>query len=349
MNTEQFFHIEIDLLKDQRIFPFHLYVFHPISKEYFLYLNGNEPLVKDKEKLLHFIFEKGGSIAIKLAQKQTFLASLSLTENDVPSLRKNEVLQMKVEQQQLKAKQVEKDKEKPFLFKQEFNNAIEGDNFMPLIDRVREEVMCLPVTISATVSLARFLAEDLLNKDNMINRIASVSFMLSKGMGIVDPASLGDLFCASMLHHLGLTQIERSLLNRPQIQLSDDDRKRQRQHAGLSHHLLKKCQIELSDRCLKLLQEHHERNDGSGFPNAKKGEHLDVLSLALGAVSHLFEYHYGHITGQLTPIKSILSNMKNNKLTPGLEVQFGELVLSNLTHLSLTASTDSDPKNTIAA
>jgi response regulator RpfG family c-di-GMP phosphodiesterase len=143
---------------------------------------------------------------------------------------------------------------------------------------------------------------------------------------------------------LGYTQLERSLLQRAQIKMIDDDRKRFRQHPGLTQHLLRKCQVELSPRCQIILQEHHERWDGSGFPSNKKGEHLDILSQCLGAASHLFEFHHGMVTGTTVPVKTILNNLKLGAATPGLEHQFGELVLSNLTHLLLLDKTKTQPK-----
>ncbi|MEK6626979.1 MAG: hypothetical protein AABY86_18585, partial [Bdellovibrionota bacterium] len=85
--------------------------------------------------------------------------------------------------------------------------------------------------------------------------------------------------------------------------------------------------------CYQIMLEHHERTDGSGFPNFKHEGQIEPLAQVLGAVSHIFEYHYGLVTGQKTPLQSIFTNLKNKTLTAGLEIEFGDKVEQNLIHL----------------
>ncbi len=333
--SKDFFHIEMELFKDRRIFPFQLYIFNPASNQYTLFLDGNNPLIKDKWQLLNFVIERGGGIAVRKEQKKTFLTNMILKEDDVPSLShekniSNELVEL-LKVQKL-AKETVQGKAK-FLLKEELQNSILEDDFSKIISAAQNEIAAFPCTISPTVSLARYLAIDLLREDNFYNRVVALSYHLAIGMGTIDHPSLGNLVCASFLYHLGNTQVDFGALKKPSAALYDDDRKKYRQHPGLTQHLLSKIDLNLDIRCYQIMLEHHERTDGSGFPNFKREGQIEPLAQVLGAVSHIFEYHYGLVTGQKTPLQSIFTNLKNKTLTAGLEIEFGDKVEQNLIHL----------------
>jgi HD-GYP domain-containing protein (c-di-GMP phosphodiesterase class II) len=218
-------------------------------------------------------------------------------------------------------------------FKEEFNLALEQKNFTALIEKTRIEVMAFNINKSHTVSLAIYLCEKLLHEDNMTNRIVAFSYLFAKNCDIKDESALGILICAAFMHHLGLTQIDRDLAFKPVISISDDDKKIYRRHPGLAQHLLKKCGIELDDRVLDIINQHHERFEGGGYPDSKKGAHLDPLALFLAVSSHIFEYAEGYINEQKMSIKAVIMNIKNKTLSAGLELDFGNTIYENLSFL----------------
>ncbi|HAZ12429.1 MAG TPA: hypothetical protein DCY86_06535 [Bdellovibrionales bacterium] len=336
---EDFFHIEIEQFQDRRIFPFQIYIYNPSSRQYTLFLHGNNPLINEKWQLLNFVLERGGSVAVRKDQQKTFLSSLKLKEDDVPALMRSKHISREVAEllkTQKLAKEALKDTSQgktKFLLKEELHKSITQDDFSNLITAARNEIAAFSCTISPTVSLARYLALELLHEDNFYNRVVAFSYHLASGMGIVDQESLGSLICASFLYHLGNTQVDFSILKKPSAELYDDDRKKFRQHPGLTQHLLQKINLDLDARVYQVMLDHHERTDGSGFPNFKRGERIDPLALVLGASSHIFEYHYGLVTGQKTPLPSIFLNLKNKTQAAGLETEFGGHLHQNLVHL----------------
>ncbi|MBI2522057.1 MAG: hypothetical protein HYV97_16690 [Bdellovibrio sp.] len=339
VKPDNFFHIEMDLFQDRRIFPFQLYIFNPSTMEYTLFLHGNQPLIKDKWQLLNFVIERGGGIAVRKDQQKTFLSSLKLKEDDVPSLSHTKHISPEIEAL-LKEQKLAKEKLKntvqgksKFLLNEELPKSILQDNFSNLIIAARNEIAAFPCSFSPTVSLARYLALNLLEEDNFYNRVVALSYHLAIGMGIVDHASLGSLICASFLYHLGNTQVDFGVLKKPSAELFDDDRKKFRQHPGLTQHLLKKINLDIDVRCYQIMLDHHERTDGSGFPNFKRHGQIDPLALVLGAVSHIFEYHYGLVTGKKTPLQAIFINLQNKTSIQGLETEFGGHIHQSLVHL----------------
>lgn len=338
----EYFMIEKGHLKSGKLFPFNLYLFNPLSRQFTPFLFGNSPLTNEKSDLLNYILERGGSLAIAKKQKRTFLAHIELKEEEIPHLAKmaqdktEDETDSKSQDTQKAEEEIKPDYVPPLNLTFELEKSLSEDNFMNLIERAREEIYLFPRNISHTVSLAGYMANRILNEDNITSRICAVSYFFAKNCDIKSISALADLVCASMFHHIGHTQIDHTFVVKNQLELADDNRKTYRQHAGLSQHLLKKCGVDLSDRCLKIILEHHERYDGRGYPNSKMGAHIEQMALILGAISHIFEYASGRITGTPTPIKTIVHNIKNKTFTPGLEVEFGETIYNGLSYLVQT-------------
>ncbi len=360
-NDKQYFFVDLDHLGETQLFPFHIHIFNPANGKYNPYLFANSPLTSAKKELLVEIVSRGGKIAIPMKQKRTFLVEQEVKEEDIPDLAPQKVHSLEKRRQELleknnevtenssvKAKNntdSETSNEEKFHFKEQLANAASSNDYSGLINFVREEVITFSPRISMMTTMSSLIAETVLFDDNFTNRTVALSFLLAKGCGITDPESLGDLVCAAYFFHLGYTQLPHSCMNRAQVEYSDSTKKEWKKHPGLSLHLLRKAQIELSPRTRIIIEQHHERYDGQGFPQMKKGSHIEPLALVLGAASHILEYTSGKVSGTPTTLPSFILNLKNKTYLPGMEVEFGGLIEESLAHLVDTMnSTDQNKK-----
>lgn len=330
-----FFHIEEKMLpKDQEIFPFHLYIYNPYTKKYTSYLYANSPMSEDRKEILVKILSKGGVLAIPYGQKQTFLTAADILEHHVPSLLEPETHAL-IRQREERLVQLQENKAKGELFGSPQDivasvaRAVKEENFLPFIEQVRQEILVFKVNISNTTSLAIKFAEKLMNQDNSCNRVVALSFALARLMGIKGDEKYGDLVSASFLHHLGQTQYDREEVLIPVHKMSDDKIKQYKKHPGLSHHLIRKSGIALSDRAIKIILEHHERVDGSGFPYMKTGANIEPLALILGLVGHAIELSEGRITGEKIPLSKVARGYALKTISPGYDFQFGGPICDN--------------------
>jgi response regulator RpfG family c-di-GMP phosphodiesterase len=331
--SEEYFHINLGHLQGEHIFPFTLYIYNAANKKYSVFLHGNSPLTDDKMGFLFYIFERSGELAVSMGQKRTFLKATELDESEIEAFNKApDELEIK-HQENVKKLEQKNENSANFKFKGEFKRALEEDDFSYMIQQAHDEILAFEPTISETVSTATYLAEIYLTGDNFSNRVTAISYFLAKDCDIVDKTSLGDLVVASFFYHLGLTQIDLSDCRNPVVNLGDEKRKSYSHHPGLSEHLIKKSGSNLSDRCKRIIAEHHERVDGSGAPYAKKGDFIDQLALVLGAASHILEFSDGRLNESKSPIKSVINSMKNKTFTPGLEFEFGDTISNNLFNL----------------
>lgn len=331
---KEFFHIDLEMLGEERLFPFHIHVYNPMNDTYVAFLYGNSPLTDEIYEFFDLILSKGGMLAISMTQKNTFLQAMGLNESDIPDLQEKEVHQLETLQMERKKDLLAKKKEKgKFDFKSTLTKAAVEDNYLPLIEQARDEAMCMSFKVSPTVSLGIYLADKLLTEDNFTNRIVALSWHLAKGCGMKDDLALGELTVAAYFCHLGYTQMAGKYTHKAYLEFGDKEKKRYQQHPGLAQHLIRKSGVEISERCHRIIYQHHERADGSGFPENKQGAYIEPLSLVLGACAHLLEYTDGRITGTKVPLRSVITNLKNKTLSPGLELEFGDTIYESLIYL----------------
>lgn len=347
MKTEyDFFIIDKTHLKDKKTFPFQLYIFNPLQKKFSMFLNGNRPLTKEHNDFLEYIIERGGKLAVLKNQRKTFLVAQETTAAEVPSLQERELHPLEKERiMNIKLKEMFDEKKGNFSLQTEFELACQTDNFESIIENARMEILTFSVTISPTVSLAIHLAKTHLHKDNFTNRIVAVSYLLAKNCNIVDQDALSDIICGAYFAHLGLTQTPLTIARTPYLNLPEKERTLFQKHTILGHHLIKKSNIELSERCKKIILDHHERINGNGYPAMKYGEQIETLSQIIGAVSHILEYSSGKITGGKQSMKAILIAMKSKSFMSGLEFDFGEKVFQSIITLINTDKVEEKNSN----
>lgn len=326
MKNSHYFMIAPEDLKNIKVFPFHLFIFNPRTKTYSPFLKGNQPLTNEKSLFLNFILSKGGKLTIQLNQRLTYLNHMGITEARSEDNRNGKSLIKQTGKEKIDIKSISS--------KQYLNQQLElvssGDDFLPLILAVREEILDYSLRVSPTVSLAVFFAETLMQVDHFTNRVVAMGYMMAKELGFIDEKDLSDLICGSFLAHIGYTQLPCSLLKRPQLSFDHDVKSSWKKHPGYSIHLIQKSRCLLTEQCLKIIDQHHERVDGSGFPEGLKDKHCHQLSLILGCSSHLFELMMGRIDGKVLSFHEAIGLITRKEKYTGLEFEYGDTINETL-------------------
>jgi len=328
----QFFTITLEMLQKKKIFSFDIYLFNPGTEQHFIFLSANSPLTSSRLTQIKKYLENKHELRVEMKQQAKFLSCFEMKFEEVPSLFAP-VKELQ-EAKSLRQKRLEQSSSMTtFHLRPEFRKAMVFNDFMPLIERVKNEIMAFSPTISSTVSLATTMAEKLFGHDNLINRITAVSYFLAQKIAGEDQQALSEIFLAGLFHHIGLTRLPIELLRQAHQKHNSIAQKQYRKHVVLAHHLLKKSQIEISDRCYTIIIEHHERSNSDGYPMGKPAAKLDILGQILGAVSQIFEFSNGDVTGEKIPLESTIRRITQQIHTPGLDLFFLEDVIKALAFL----------------
>jgi putative nucleotidyltransferase with HDIG domain len=113
---------------------------------------------------------------------------------------------------------------------------------------------------------------------------ARISELLARVMGLSEP-QVQQIKVAGLLHDVGTLSLPSSLLNK-QGAFTSEERQMVNQHATLGADLLRPARA-MKDIC-EILENHHERWDGTGYPRGLKGEQIPLPARILSIVD---SYH----------------------------------------------------------
>ncbi|TQV85776.1 DUF3369 domain-containing protein [Aliikangiella coralliicola] len=122
-----------------------------------------------------------------------------------------------------------------------------------------------------------------------VKRMAEICHLLAKKSGF-DERDLEIIRMAAPLHDIGKIAIPDSILNKPG-KLVDDEWEIMKTHAQLGHDILADSKLEVLQIGAKIAGEHHEKWDGSGYPNGKKGEEISIHA-RIAAIADVFDALY---------------------------------------------------------
>lgn len=118
--------------------------------------------------------------------------------------------------------------------------------------------------------------------------VGTMAVMFALAIGFTDEKLLADLTVASIFHDIGLVRVKPEVMAKHESAWSDGERKEYETHVQASVDILKESGTEFHPRIFRMVAEHHENYDGSGFPKGIKGGEIDETSQLLH-LSNLFD------------------------------------------------------------
>lgn len=113
-------------------------------------------------------------------------------------------------------------------------------------------------------------------------RVSIISTLIAKEYGLNDEeVKLIEL--ASPLHDIGKVGISDSILNKPAV-LTDEEYEIMKSHAALGHYILNHSDRKLLQTASTIAYEHHEKFDGTGYPQGLKGTEISIYGRIVAIV-----------------------------------------------------------------
>ena len=146
-----------------------------------------------------------------------------------------------------------------------------------------------------------------------VKRVANFSYMLALYFGL--PSKVADkIKLASPLHDVGKIGIPDRILNKPG-KLDAEEWKVMQTHAQLGYEILSRSQNELLQIAAVISQQHHEKWDGSGYPQGLKGEEIDIVG-RITALADVFDaLASDRCYKKAWPMPDVVTQLKRDKGT----------------------------------
>lgn len=121
---------------------------------------------------------------------------------------------------------------------------------------------------------------------NHVKRVAEYSYIIAKGLGMSDDEA-EILKMASPMHDIGKVAIPDAVLNKPG-KLTDGEFAVMQSHADIGYDLLKNSSRVILKTAAIVAGQHHEKWDGTGYPNRLKGEEIHIYG-RITAIADVFD------------------------------------------------------------
>jgi HD-GYP domain-containing protein (c-di-GMP phosphodiesterase class II) len=206
--------------------------------------------------------------------------------------------------------------------------------------------LCININISNVIL-------ELSKKDNYTYRhcigVAVISFLIGKWMGMQEE-ELQDLAIAGLIHDLGKVKISDSILNKTS-RLTADEYAEMKLHTHIGYDMIRNLP-EMTERQALAALQHHEREDGSGYPFGVSGEQINQFSkiVAVADVFHtmvservykkpvplyqVFQEIYQHAFGLFDPmiVQCFISNVINRMIGDSVLLSNGQVARIIMVH-----------------
>ncbi|WP_342776150.1 HD domain-containing phosphohydrolase [Sulfurimonas crateris] len=188
------------------------------------------------------------------------------------------------------------------------------------IEEMQRDVICAMGEIGETRSK---------ETGNHVKRVALYSYKLAILYGLSqEDAAL--LQMASPMHDIGKIGIADAILNAPR-KLTSEEFEVMKTHASLGYDMLKHSKKPILKAAAIVAGEHHEKWDGSGYPNAKAGEEIHIFG-RITAVADVFDaLASDRVYKKAWEMKDILNLFEKEK-GKHFEPKLVTLLMENLEH-----------------
>lgn len=144
----------------------------------------------------------------------------------------------------------------------------------------REKADLRDVAVAALESLVGFLEGRDLYQSGRSKRIGDLAASVAEHMGFALDV-VEDVRVAGRLHDIGNAGVPEGLLSKP-APLTAEEAAQVRMHVAMGVEIL--SPLAHIERAVVFIGDHHERWDGSGYPNGRAGEHISIGGRILAAV-----------------------------------------------------------------
>lgn len=147
------------------------------------------------------------------------------------------------------------------------------------------ELACQHKSIYDEILALRSSQEDLEHS----TMVGTIAVMFSLAIGQSDKDALADITLAGLFHDIGLVKINPQILLKAENTWQGAERQEYEGHIMAGITLLKESSKEFNPIVFRMIEEHHENFDGSGFPARLKGEQIAEASQILH-LANLFDH-----------------------------------------------------------
>lgn len=159
-------------------------------------------------------------------------------------------------------------------------------------------------------------------------RVARQSFQFGEILGLLRD-TLKDIHCGARLHDIGKIGIPDSVLDK-ETSLTDKEKKLIQQHPLIGCEMLNETDV--NGIVTDIVQCHHERWDGQGYPNGLKGTQIPIFARIVSLADTHDVLIYGRPYCSPLPLNQVMQRItqdSGSRFDPALVQKFSDFIMIN--------------------
>lgn len=160
--------------------------------------------------------------------------------------------------------------------------------------------------------------------------VGIISTLIGKWLNL-GQSELNDLTLGATLHDIGKARIPANILNKPG-RLTQEEYIEMKRHTAYGYRMLKDIP-ELNERVALIALQHHEREDGGGYPFSLRSEKIDDLAKIVAIADVYHAMSSSRVYHQAEPFHIVISQMQNDvfgKFNPKIMLVFLYRIMDSL-------------------
>ncbi len=157
-----------------------------------------------------------------------------------------------------------------------------------------------------------------------------MSSLIGRWMGLPEE-ELAILTMGAILHDVGKMRVPQTILNKKE-RLTDDEYRIMKQHTVYGYQLINECK-QLNLRSALIALQHHERENGGGYPFGISGDRIDPLSKIVAIADVFHALTSDRVYRNASPFYEILHQMYTGTLgsfETGILLTFTRRIMNGL-------------------
>lgn len=158
-------------------------------------------------------------------------------------------------------------------------------------------------------------------------RVSTISAMIAKEYGL-DEERVKLIELSSSLHDIGKIGIADAILNKPD-KLTEEEFRTMQTHTTVGYEILKHSKREVLQAAATIAYGHHEKYDGTGYPQGLKGEEIDIFARIVAIVDVLDALLSKRVYKEIWPVEKVIALLKAERGSH-FEPKLVDIVLENM-------------------
>jgi putative nucleotidyltransferase with HDIG domain len=265
--------------------------------------------------------------------KLTSLSDLEI-ENLLDSIRNGKAIKDQSPQirKNIRLAEISKQVDQAARQMEEIFDKISSTGVVP-IQEIKNDIMPA-IRQAAEIPHIYHLFYELKTKDEYTYRhtvcVGIIATLIGKWLNL-SPADLNDLSLGATLHDIGKARIPAVILNKPG-RLTQEEYREMKRHTVYGYNLLQNIP-ELNERVALIALQHHEREDGGGYPFSLRSEKIEKLAKIVAIADVYHAMSSSRVYHQAEPFHIVISQMQNDvfgKFDPSIMLVFLYRIMDSL-------------------